>query len=90
MAALEAEPKGFGPALVQVPALDLESKIAVSEGSRSLSGDEAGVVQEQADGSPMGAVVGTYFEEALEGVWGPVARSWQRAVEVAEREAKRQ
>lgn len=64
-----------GPALVQVPALELEPRTAASEGSRSLSGAEVAVAQERADESPMGAVVENCFEEAPEGGQGPAARS---------------
>lgn len=56
-------------------ALEAEPRTAASEGSRSLAGVEAAVAQEQADGSPMGAVVETYFEEAPEGGQRPGSRS---------------
>lgn len=88
-AALGAEPREAGPVLA-LPALELGPRTVASEGSRSLPGAVAAVALEQADGSPMEAVVETYFEGAPEvGCW-PGARSWQQAVEVAELESKRQ
>lgn len=75
MAALKAESRAVGPVLALVPAQELEPRTAASEESRSLSEAEAEAAQEQADGSPMEAVVETYFEEAPEGKQGPGARS---------------
>lgn len=75
MAAPKAEPRAAGSVLGVVPAQKLEARTAASEGSKSLSGAAVEVAQEQADESPMGAVVETYFEEAPEGGPEPRARS---------------
>lgn len=75
MAALKAEPRTAGSVLGLVLAQKLEARTAASEVSKSSSGAEVEVAQKQADESPMGAVVETYFEEAPEGGPGPGARS---------------
>lgn len=67
LTALKAETRVVDPVLALVPALHLEARTAASEGSRSLSGAEVMVAQEEADELPMEAVVETYFEEVLEG-----------------------
>lgn len=74
MAARGAGPRVAGHAVVLVPVLELGPRTAASEGPRSLSGVEVEIEQEQADGSPMGVVVETGFEEVLEGGRGPGAR----------------
>lgn len=75
MAALKAEPRTAGSVLGLVPVQKLEARTAASEVSKSSSEAEVEVAQEQADESPMGAVVETYFEEAPEGGPEPGARS---------------